>query len=73
MKEEDLKAAAKRKEEYALGRDLQATEFNEAITDRLAKDSKHVKCEKCGKEFLVEITIKGLMNCPECNRIIEIG
>jgi len=35
--EEDLRAAAKRRENYALGRDLQAKEDNEAIARRLAK------------------------------------
>jgi hypothetical protein len=38
LKEEDLKAAAKRRENYALVRDLQAKEYNEAIASRLAKD-----------------------------------
>jgi DNA-directed RNA polymerase subunit RPC12/RpoP len=84
LNEEDLKAAAKRREKYSLVRDLQAKEFNEAIASRLTKDRekqecsqgedrKQVKCEKCGKEFLVGITTKGIMNCPECKQIIEIG
>ncbi len=38
LKEEDLKAATKRREEYALIRDLQAKDYNEAIEHRLAKD-----------------------------------
>lgn len=38
LKEEDLIAAAKRREKYALARDLQAKENNEAIAHRLAKD-----------------------------------
>jgi hypothetical protein len=37
-KEEDLKAAAKRRENYALIRDLQAEDYNEAIVRRLAKE-----------------------------------
>jgi len=37
-KEEDLKAAAKRRENYAFSRDLLAMENNEAIARRLAKD-----------------------------------
>jgi hypothetical protein len=36
--EENLKAAAKRREQYALSRDMQATENNEAIALRLAKE-----------------------------------
>jgi len=38
LKEEDLKAATKRREEYSLARDLLAKEYNEAIAHRLAKD-----------------------------------
>jgi hypothetical protein len=37
-KKEDLKAAAKRREAYALVRDLQAKETNQSIERRLAKD-----------------------------------
>jgi hypothetical protein len=37
-REEDLKAAAKRRDEYSLIRDLQASENNEAIARRLEKD-----------------------------------
>ncbi len=39
LNEEDLKAAAQRREKYALVRDLQAKEANEAIASRLAKDT----------------------------------
>ena len=77
LKEEDLIAAAERREKYSLIRDLQAKEFNGAIASRQAKerekqesgqseDRKLLKCEKCGKEFSIEITTKGSMNCPEC-------
>jgi precorrin-2 methylase len=38
LKEEDIKVAVKRRENYALVRDLQAKEDNEAIIRRLAKD-----------------------------------
>ena len=38
LKEEDIEAAAKRREEYALVRDLRAKEDNEAIAHRLAKE-----------------------------------
>jgi len=44
-REEDLKARAKRREEYSLVRDLKAKEYNEAITARLEKDK-----EKPGEE-----------------------
>jgi hypothetical protein len=36
--EENIKAAAKRRENYALKRDLQAEEDNKAIASRLEKD-----------------------------------
>ena len=38
LKEKDLKAAAKRRENYALSRDAQAKEDNEAIARRLEKE-----------------------------------
>jgi hypothetical protein len=38
LKEEDLKAAAKRREDYSIGRDLLAKKDNEAIARRLAKN-----------------------------------
>jgi hypothetical protein len=37
-REEDLKAAAKRRDAYSLIRDVQANEFNKAITKRLEKE-----------------------------------
>jgi len=40
LKEEASKAAAKRRDEYSLVRDLQAKEYNEAIASRLAKESR---------------------------------
>jgi hypothetical protein len=38
LKKEDLKAAAKRREDYALVRDLRAKESNHFIEHRLAKE-----------------------------------
>lgn len=38
LREEDKVAAAKRRENYAIQRDLQAKEFNEAIITRLVKE-----------------------------------
>lgn len=38
LKEEDLKAAAKRREDYALSRDLLAEVNNEAIERRMIKN-----------------------------------
>jgi hypothetical protein len=43
LKKEDLKAAAERRETYALARDLQAKEYNVAIERRLEKDKQERK------------------------------
>jgi predicted Zn-ribbon and HTH transcriptional regulator len=67
LKEEDVVAANKRRENYAYTRDLQAREFNDAITKRLIMEAKHpVKCENCGKEFIVEASAEAMVSCPEC-------
>lgn len=66
LKQEDFVAANKRRDDYALRRDLQAQEFNEAIVKREhAKDSTKSKCEKCGKEFS-EIVTSSPVICPDC-------
>lgn len=46
LKKEDLKAAAERRENYALIRDLQADDNNEAIVRRMAKTKKSKGEEK---------------------------
>ena len=38
IKQEDLRAAAQRREKYSLTRDIQAKEFNDAIALRLEKE-----------------------------------
>jgi len=43
QKEEDKKAAAKRREDYASKRDLQAAEYNESIVRRMARDKENQK------------------------------
>jgi hypothetical protein len=40
-KEKDLKAAAKRREDYSVTRDLRAKEENEAIARRLLRDKEN--------------------------------
>lgn len=83
LKKEDLIIAAERRERYSLIRDIQAKEFNNAIVCRLAKerekqecsqneDKKQIVCEKCGKEFSIEVTTIGFMNCPKCKQNIKI-
>jgi hypothetical protein len=43
VKEENIKAMAKRREDYSLHRDLRAKEDNEAIARRLLKDKEKEK------------------------------
>lgn len=66
QKQEDLVAANIRRDNYSQNRDLQASEFNNAIASRLrVKDQTQVKCEKCGKEFTTQ-TDSGFAKCTEC-------
>jgi predicted Zn-ribbon and HTH transcriptional regulator len=67
LKEEDIVAANKRRENYAYTRDLQAIEFNDAISKRLLLETRHpVKCEDCGKEFIVNTAADSPSKCPDC-------
>jgi len=45
-KEKDLKAAAKRREDYSVTRDLRAREDNEAISRRLLKEKRSLSEDK---------------------------
>ena len=66
-REEDFVAANKRRDKYALKRDLQASEFNGAIVTRLLMDAKNVvKCGKCGKEYPAGQDPKATLICPDC-------
>jgi predicted Zn-ribbon and HTH transcriptional regulator len=66
-KEEDIAALKKRRDNYAISRDLQASEFNEAIAKRLLSQARSpVKCEKCGKEFIAGAVLTESATCPEC-------
>ena len=67
VKEEDIIAANMRRDKYSLKRDVQAREFNEAIVTRLlAESARHIKCEKCGKEFTSGSKENEVLSCPEC-------
>ena len=67
LKEEDFVAANKRRDKYALSRDLQALEFNGAIAARLlANDTIHIKCDKCGKEFEQAYSLVPSLTCSTC-------
>ena len=64
---EDLDALNKRRESYAAKRDLQASEFNLAISKRLEAEAIIIiKCDKCGKEFSPEQSIDIPLTCPDC-------
>jgi rubrerythrin len=72
-KVEDVVALDKRRESYAAARDLQASEFNEAIIKRLQSEAKNViKCDKCGKEFASGKVADAPQSCPECKGKPEI-
>ena len=45
IKQEDLRAAAQRREKYSLTRDIQAREFNDAIALRLEKEKEKERQE----------------------------
>jgi len=67
LKEEDFVAANKRRDTYALTRDVQAREFNVAIATRLIADAKNqIKCDKCGKVFDAGNASDVSLTCPEC-------
>lgn len=67
LKVEDVISAAERRKRYSLKRDLQALEFNDAITSRmLAEKTNLIKCGKCGKEFSAGISSQPPVNCPDC-------
>jgi len=67
LREENHVASNMRRDKYALGRDLQALEFNEAIATRLIMERKNkIKCEKCGKEFAAGLASKDSLICSEC-------
>jgi hypothetical protein len=67
LKEEDSAAAKIRRDNYSMGRDIQAMEFNEAITARLLAEQKNrIKCDKCGKEFESAQSDDNVKTCPDC-------
>jgi hypothetical protein len=66
-KEEDFVAANKRRDQYALKRDMQALEYNQAIAARLLSEAKNqLKCEKCGKEIVSGTITENTTICSDC-------
>jgi hypothetical protein len=67
LRQEDFVAANKRRDTYALTRDVQAMETNAAIAERLLTEIRNqTKCEKCGKAFSAGITTESPQTCPDC-------
>jgi hypothetical protein len=66
-KQEDLDALKKRRENYAAKRDVQATENNQAISQRLLTENRNfIKCSTCGKEFPSGKAADASLICPDC-------
>jgi DNA-directed RNA polymerase subunit RPC12/RpoP len=67
-KKEDQVTLIKRREDYALTRDQQAFEFNEAINKRLRTEAMNIKkCTSCGKEFSFEPNALSPELCQDCS------
>ena len=67
QKGDNLVNPNKRSDTYALKRNLQALEFNEAIIARqLAEAKNQIKCEKCGEEFVAGTASKNTLLCSKC-------
>lgn len=69
LREVDNLASKKRREEYALTRDQQAIDNNEAIKRRFISEEKNlVKCKQCGKEFSAGPEPSDNHICPDCRQ-----
>jgi DNA-directed RNA polymerase subunit RPC12/RpoP len=65
-KEEDI-SLARRRDDYALKRDLLAADNNNAISRRLLPEKKDlIRCTICGKEFATEKSSIYNEKCPDC-------
>lgn len=66
-KEEDIIALKKRREDYAVTRDLQALEYNQSIAKRILLNTRdQVRCQKCGKELSPVTGQEEILLCPDC-------
>jgi PHP family Zn ribbon phosphoesterase len=67
QKEEDFVAANLRRDIYSQTRDVQAQEYNTAISARLlAQEKNQSTCEKCGRRFTSEPASAEEVICPDC-------
>lgn len=65
-KKEDMAASQVRREDYALKRDKQASEYNDSIAKRILSEKKTMlRCTSCGKEFSAKST--EITTCPDCS------
>lgn len=63
---EDLAALETRREDYALKRDQNAIDNNQAIARHLIMKGKNIiKCSRCGKEFSAGVVSPENI-CPDC-------
>ena len=76
VKEEDLIAAAERREKYSILRDLQAIEFNGAIVSRMEKDKEKAETARNEEKKLIPLEIGLLVNdilVEHFPAIVDIG
>lgn len=67
-KVEDSAAATQRRDNYALTRDQQNSQFNSAIAARIEAEANiKVKCTTCGKEFITKKMEEPVTVCPKCS------
>jgi ribosomal protein L37AE/L43A len=57
---------------YRLGRIVENLKTLIKYEERKPENQKHIKCEKCGKEFTVGVFVSGLYNCSECKNPIRV-
>ena len=75
LKPEELEAAARRRENYSVTRDLQAREFNDAILVRLAKE-KELEIEREKEKERTEGSLsegEKLIQCEKCGVEFSAG
>ena len=70
-KQEDV-SLTKRRNDYAIKRDLLAAENNSAISRRqVSENDDLIRCMKCGKDLTTEKSSLGNLMCPDCGQILR--
>jgi predicted Zn-ribbon and HTH transcriptional regulator len=57
---------------YRLGRIADYLRTLVRYEERKPENQKQIKCEKCGKEFIVGVLLKGNYKCPECKNLVKV-